>query len=926
MRTKQLTPIKIISPQKNALKGALIFFTFSLAWILFSDRAAAYFISNVDTLTQVQSIKGILYISITSLLVYLLILRPLRAQSELIEQIQANESRLRAILDHSPALITIQDIEGKLSLFNKQFELVYCPPDQSLLNRPVRDIFPKEIAEKRTIIDAEVLKKGLPLDLEETLFHRDGTQHTYFTVKFLVALSGHSPYGICSVSTDISERVNFQRQLLEQQSFVKNILATTPNVIYVFDLKRYLHIFISESVTRAIGYSSDEVLSLKDNYFPQLVHEDDLNGFTLHHQNLGNAEDNEVFDIEYRLRHKNGEWRWFSSREIIFKRDESGVVESVIGISQDITRQKLAEKSLQEHQDKLRQTLDRLNESERIGKNGTWEFNYQTGDIWWSDSMYIIFDVPAHEKPTHDLYMEKIIPEDHEHVIQSFFDASQSTAEQAELTYRIKSSKDQLKYIWVNYQILRNEQGQAISLSGTAKDITEQKLAEDKIYFLAYYDELTNLPNRTLLLKNFRSALSNAQDNSSYGAVLQLDLDYFKTINECLGHRLGDILLKQVGQRIKSTQDETQNVYYVGGDEYYVLIPQLGDQYERVKHLSLEIAESVRQNISKPYYVEDSKLYLTASFGIIIFPEQETSADDLLKNVDIALSLAKKQGRNTIELYLKSFQKQAHMRLVMEIDLREAIEQEQFELYIQPQVNPQGRFLGAETLIRWQHPEHGMVSPNDFIPLAEQTGLIIPIGEKVLMMAAQLIKEWEQAGFFKNLLKQISVNVSPRQFHQDNFETYIQMVLKVSGINPRHLMLELTESVVIDNLDRTVEKMKQLKQLGIRFSMDDFGTGYSSLSYLRHLPFDELKIDRSFVMDISNEGSGKAIAESIISISSNLAMEVVAEGVELEQEVEFLQAHGCQIYQGYLFAKPMSVTQFNQSVKIQLAAREKPMG
>jgi len=907
--------IKTNHPQKIALKGTFIFFLFSLAWILFSDQIAVYFFSDVDTLTSIQSFKGMLYVSITSLLVYALILKPMRSQLNLLQQIQASETRLRAILDHSPSLISIQDIEGKILLVNKQFERTYKNSSQSLVNRYVHEIFPEDIAHFRTLKDSEVLETDKPVDIEETLKHKDGTFHTYITIKFPVSVPGQAPYGICSVSTDISDRVQAQQVLKDQQAFIEHILATNPNVIYVFDLVSHRHIFLSESVSRAIGYNSEEVIDMKENFGPQIIHQDDLAKLKLHHNLMRKGKDYEIFDIEYRMRHKNGEWRWFSSRDTIFKRNTSGRVESVIGVAQDITQQKSVETSLLEHQEKLKQTLNRLNESERIGKNGTWEYDVLTQEIWWSDSMHEIFDVALEQKPSQETYRQRIHPDDLTRVTESFTKVYNSTALQAELSYRIIVKQNQIKHIWVNYRVERDETGKATSLSGTAKDVTEQKQAEEKIYYLAYYDELTGLPNRTLLLEDFRQEL--ATKTSTYGAVLQLDLDHFKTINECLGHKLGDILLKQVGQRIQSTQDETQKVYYVGGDEYYILIPKLSEQHDKAQKLALAIAESVRQNLTKPYYIQESKLYLSASFGVILFPETNTSADDLLKYVDIALSLAKKRGRNTIELYHESFQQQAQSRLAMEIDLREAIEREEFILYYQPQVDNQGHYIGAETLLRWNHPKQGMVPPHEFIPLAEKTGMILPIGEKVLMLACKQIKIWEENGYFDSLLNHISVNVSPRQFHQDNFETYINMILKVSKIEPVHLMLELTESVVIDNFERTIEKMHSLKKLGIRFSMDDFGTGYSSLSYLRRLPFDELKIDRSFVMDISIDGSGKAIAESIISIAKNLQMDVVAEGVEIKEEMDFLTTHGCLKYQGFLFAKPMPNEEFNQAIHLQ---------
>lgn len=448
---------------------------------------------------------------------------------------------------------------------------------------------------------------------------------------------------------------------------------------------------------------------------------------------------------------------------------------------------------------------------------------------------------------------------------------------------------------------------------GVFRDITERKQAEAKIEYQAYYDILTDLPNRSLLLDRLELALSRSRRHGYTGALLLIDLDRFKTINDSLGHSVGDQLLCEVSRRLKGVLGEGDTVARIGGDEFVVLLANLGQNGSETKREVQAIAERIMQILSFPILIRDHELYITPSIGITLFPMQEEDGDAVLKHSDTAMYRAKSSGRNTIRFFLPDMQAEADERLGLEKDLRLAIAHNQLRLYFQPQIDSDGSVCGAEGLLRWEHPEHGMIMPDRFIPVAEETGLILPIGDWVLRTACRLITRWSD-DHFGTLLRHIAINVSPWQFRQPDFPERVERILADTGADPRLLGLELTEGVVIDNVADTVEKMASFKALGVKISIDDFGTGYSSLAYLKKLPLDILKIDRSFVEELQEDESNAAIVETIIAMADHLGLEVIAEGVETETQLKFLQEKGCGRYQGYYFSEALPIDEFEAYV------------
>lgn len=466
---------------------------------------------------------------------------------------------------------------------------------------------------------------------------------------------------------------------------------------------------------------------------------------------------------------------------------------------------------------------------------------------------------------------------------------------------------------WLNISAVLGTDGIVTNYVGSFIDITQRKQAEEEIHNLAFYDPLSQLPNRRLLLDRLRQAVAVSARNQSGGALLFIDLDNFKTLNDTRGHDIGDLLLIEVGKRLQGCVRDGDTVSRFGGDEFVLLLEGLSEEKVLAAHQTLGIGKKVLASLSLPYLLEGSEFHSSSSMGITLFVNYHEKLDELLKQADTAMYEAKKSGRNTLRFFDPAMQEELESRAQLEIGLREAVRKQEFRLYYQMQINHAGLIQGAEVLLRWIHPERGLISPLKFIPLAEDTGLILPIGAWVLEVACRQIKAWESDPHTRDLL--LAVNVSGRQFRQADFVAQVTGILERTGSNPRRLKLELTESIVLDNVADTIEKMQALKQIGVRFSMDDFGTGYSSLSYLTQLPLDQLKIDQSFVRNIGTKSTDAVIVQTIIGMANNLGMEVIAEGVETQAQCEFLKGAGCLRYQGYLFGKPVPLEQFEASLR-----------
>ncbi|MBF0567801.1 MAG: EAL domain-containing protein [Nitrospirae bacterium] len=467
---------------------------------------------------------------------------------------------------------------------------------------------------------------------------------------------------------------------------------------------------------------------------------------------------------------------------------------------------------------------------------------------------------------------------------------------------------------WSNTALV-DEKSEVTYVIATGIDITERKLTEQRLQYLSYFDSLTDLPNRTLFYDRLSHVLGHSRRYNQMFALLFLDLDGFKFINNSLGHDMGDMLLKMAASRLPNCVRESDTVAHAGADEFVIILPLL----EKVQEASL-VAEKILDAFSTPFYLDVHECFISMSIGISIYPDDGDDIDTLLKNSDVAMYQAKNKGGNTYQFYNPEMNARALRRLKLENNLRKALERNEFVLHYQPKIDLNTWSVsGVEALIRWLNPQFGMISPVEFVPLAEETGLIITIGEWVLRTACAQAKHWQDIGH-KGIL--MSVNLSARQFKSQNLVLLIENILKETGLSPEFLELELTETVVMDDAEKAIKILREIKNMGIHIAIDDFGMGYSSLSYLKRFPIDCLKIDRSFVSDITTDTDDAAIATAIIAMSHSLKLKVIAEGVETDGQLEFLRALDCDEAQGYLFSKPLS----SEDIKAYLASKKLKSG
>ena len=484
----------------------------------------------------------------------------------------------------------------------------------------------------------------------------------------------------------------------------------------------------------------------------------------------------------------------------------------------------------------------------------------------------------------------------------SFRNASEAVLETGKWTgeFQTRRSDGSVLTVESRWTLVRNDEGTPHSILAIDTDISERKMAEDDIRQLAFFDPLTQLPNRLLLLDRLHQALAASAHSQCSGALLFIDLDNFKSLNDTLGHEKGDILLQQVAQRLVHCVRESDTVARLGGDEFVIILADLHDRREDVALRARMVCEKILEHLRQPFSIAGNEQHSAASIGVALFEGRHDTVSELLKRADLAMYQAKAAGRNTMRFFNDDMQAAVSARAALEADLRQGMRGHQFFLCYQPQMDETGHMVGTEALLRWRHPTQGLIPPVKFIPVSEEMGLILPLGQWVVETACAQLALWAAKPCTAQL--SIAVNVSARQFHHEHFVEQILTAIERAGANPQRLKLEITESLLLDDVEATIAKMTALKSKGVCFSLDDFGTGYSSLSYLKRLPLDQLKIDQSFVRDVLTDANDAAIARTIVLLAQSLGLTVIAEGVETEGQRGFLFLNDCHLYQGFLFS------------------------
>jgi diguanylate cyclase (GGDEF)-like protein/PAS domain S-box-containing protein len=687
---------------------------------------------------------------------------------------------------------------------------------------------------------------------------------------------------VLRIAGDFRKLSQAEYSLRESEDQYQLLVATIPEVVWKTDAKGNV-IFVSPQVETLLGYSADEFRQKGDSLWFNSIHVDDK-------ERVGQAfellvKKGEPYDIECRAQKKNGEWFWAHDRAVA-TRDSNGL-RVATGLISDISVRKAGEESDRRYRSLFENMLEGFAHCEMV-------FDDRGRPI---DFVYLAVN-STFEKLTGlrnvvGRKFTEIIPEGKDSHLELF-----ERYGRVALTGMPERFEIEVKGLGMWFSISAYGAGKGCFVA-VFDNITERKLAEERVQFLAFYDALTGLPNRTLLQDRLTTALASARRQKDKVALLFLDLDRFKDINDSLGHSVGDLLLKEVAERLKTWGREQDTVARLAGDEFLITLTQVKD----VPDVAVA-AERLMEAMIAGFFVQGHSLNVSCSIGISIFPGHGADGETLIRNADAAMYRAKTDGRNNFRFFTEDMNAKAVERVALEKSLRSALAREELFLMYQPQMDiATGRITGLEALLRWQHPDLGLVPPDRFIRIAENSALIVPIGEWVVRTACRQAKKWQDEGL---PAVTVAVNVSAVQFRQADFCGLIGKVLHETGLAPQYLELELTESLLLAEADVTLSVLKELKSMGVTLAIDDFGTGYSSFNYLRQFRVSKLKIDRIFIRDVAMNPDDAAITAAIISMAKSLNLKVIAEGVENEAQMSFLRAHLCDEIQGYYFSKPLA--------------------
>jgi diguanylate cyclase (GGDEF)-like protein/PAS domain S-box-containing protein len=825
-------------------------------------------------------------------------------------QLHDSEERYRATFEQAAVGILHTSLDGHILRCNQRFaDMIAYRVDEIAGMRFQQITAPEDLAKSNRALQCMTAYAGIgtgPSVWEKRYVRKDGS---LTWVKLTISIQrddGGRALHYITVVEDINERKAAEERLAATQEALRvseeryrTTFQMSIDAVAINRLSDGLYIDVNKAFLDVTGYERQEVLGRSSlelgiwadpNDRLRIIEELRVNS-------IGH-------NLEVQFRKKNGTVVWgLISVSVIQITGEP----CILSVSRDISDSKAAEMRLAKAQEALRSSEERYRTTFQMSIDAININRFSDGVFVDANEAFLSFVGCQREevigRTSQDLNFW-VDSRDR----QRMLDILRLHSRCRDLVAQFRTKNGELVWGQMSGSLI-DVDGIPCILSVT-RDISNTKAAEDEIRHLAFYDPLTGLPNRRLLLERLRQSLSASSRTKRKRALLFVDLDNFKNLNDTLGHQTGDLLLQEVASRLATCIRKADTVARLGGDEFVVMLEDLSDIPEEAAGEAEAVSEKILAAIDQPYWLSGRECFSTSSIGITVFGDKRESTNEVLQQADIAMYQAKTAGRNTMRFFAPALQAAVNARAAMEEDLRHAIKTSQFVLYYQPQVDCT-RLIGAEALVRWNHPKRGLLAPGEFIHLAEETGLILPLGEWVLETACTQIAAW--ASQVETAHLSVSVNISARQFRQPDFVEQVLAALDRTGANPKNLKLELTESMLVDNIEDVIAKMTEFKSHGLGFSLDDFGTGYSSLAYLKRLPLDQLKIDRSFVRDILEDVGSRAIAQSVISLGRALSLSVIAEGVETEEQLGYLTRLGCHTFQGFLFSRPLPLQEFEGS-------------